>query len=49
MLGYASQHLRTDLFFVMKGENHIGPTGTGKDFVRAGLTFDAPANAEECG
>ena len=49
ILGYASQHLRTNLIFIMKGENHIGPTGTGEDLVRAGFTLDAPANAEKRG
>jgi hypothetical protein len=47
MLGYASQHLRTDLIFIMKGENHIGPTGTGKDLVRTGFAFDTPPDTEQ--
>jgi hypothetical protein len=49
VLGYASQHLGTDLIFIMKGEDHIRPTGTGEDPVRAGFTLDTPANAEKRG
>ena len=49
VLGHASQHLRTNLIFIMKGENHIGPTRSGKDFVRAGFALDRPANAQKRG
>lgn len=47
MLGEAGKHLRTDLIFIMKGEDDIRPTGTGEDLVRAGLTFDTPADAKK--
>jgi len=33
VLGDASQHLRANLIFIMKGEDHIRPTGTGEDLV----------------
>jgi hypothetical protein len=31
VFGYASQQLRANLIFIMKGEDHIRPTGTGED------------------
>jgi hypothetical protein len=49
VFGYASQHLRANLIFIMKGEDHIRPTGTGEDLVRAGFTFDTPADTQERG
>ena len=49
VLGHASQHLRANLIFIMKGEDHIRPTGTGEDLVRAGFTFDTPADSQERG
>ncbi len=49
VLGHTSQHLRPNLIFVMKRENHIGPTGSGKDLVRTGFTLDIPADPQKRG
>ena len=49
VLGHASQHPRANLILIMKGEDHIRPTGTGEDLVRAGFSFDTPADAQKCG
>jgi hypothetical protein len=49
VLGDASQHLWANLIFIVKGEDHIRPTGTGEDLVRAGFTFDTPADTQERG
>ena len=49
VLGHTSQHLRPNLIFIMKGENHIGPTRSGKDLVRTGFALDRPADAEKRG
>ena len=48
MLGNARQHLRSDLFMIMKCENIVRPTGPSKNTVRgAGLPFDCPTNAKQ--
>lgn len=44
----AGKHARTDLLSIVEREYKIGPAGTGKYTVRTGLSFDDPANAEEC-
>jgi hypothetical protein len=49
VLGHASQHLRPNLVFIVKRENYIGPTRSGKDFVRAGFALDIPAGTEKRG
>ena len=49
VLGHASQHLGADLILIVKGEDHIRPTGTGEDLVRAGFAFDTPADTQERG
>ncbi len=49
VFGHASQHLWANLIFIVKGKDHIGPTRTVEDLVRAGFTFDTPANTEERG
>jgi len=43
----ARQHLWSNFIFVMKGEDDIRPPWTGKNFVRAGFTFDRPTDAQE--
>jgi hypothetical protein len=48
MLGNPRQHLRSDLFTIMKCKNVIRPTGPSKNAVGgAGLPFDYPANAKQ--
>jgi hypothetical protein len=49
VLGHPSQHLRPYLIFIMKRENHIGPTRSGKDLVRTGFALDIPADTEKRG
>jgi len=49
VLGHASQHLRPNLIFIVKRENHIGPTRSGKDLVRTGFALDIPADTEKRG
>jgi hypothetical protein len=48
VLGDTGKHFRPDLFFIVKGEYHVGPIGTREGFVRARFTFDAPPNTEKC-
>jgi len=47
VFGDTSQHLWTNLIFIMKSKDYIRPTGTGEDLVRAGFPFDTPANAKK--
>jgi len=48
MFGYPGQHLRADLFAVMKCKDVIRPAGAGKHAMgSAVLPFDCPANAEQ--
>jgi hypothetical protein len=49
VLGHSSQHLRPNLISIMKRENHIGPTRSGKDLVRTGFALDIPADTEKRG
>lgn len=50
MLGNPRQHLRFDLFTIMKSEHVIRPAGSRKDTVTsASLAFDYPANAKKSG
>lgn len=50
MLGNPRQHLRSDLFTIMKSEHVIRPAGSRKDTVTsASLAFDYPANAKKSG
>ena len=42
------EHLRADLFAVMKCEDVVRPTRTGKDTMRSALlSFDCPADAQQ--
>ena len=43
------EHSRTDLFAVMEREDEIGPTGTRKGFVRAGLALENPSDSIKSG
>jgi len=48
MLGNPRQHLRSDLFAIMKCKNVIRPTGPSKNAVgSARLPFDYPTNAKQ--
>ena len=48
MLSNARQHLRSDLFMIMKCENVVRPAVPSKNAVRgAGLPFDYPTNAKQ--
>ena len=48
MLGNARQHLRSDLFMIMKCENVVRPVVPSKNAVRGtGLPFDYPTNAKQ--
>ena len=48
MFGYPGQHLRADLFSVMKCKNVVRPAGTGQDTMRSAvLPFGCPADAEQ--
>jgi len=48
MLGNASQHLRTDIFTIMKCENVVRPARAIKNAVRGtGLPFDRPTNSKQ--
>ena len=48
MLRNARQHLRSDLFVIMKCENVVRPAAPSKNAVGgAGLPFDCPTNAKQ--
>ena len=48
MFGDPGEHLRADLFSVMKCKDVVRPAGTGKDTMgSAVLPFDCPADAEQ--
>ena len=48
MFGYPGQHLRADLFSLMKCKDIIRPARTGKNAMgSAVLSFDCPADAEQ--
>jgi hypothetical protein len=48
MFGNPRQHLRSDLFTIMKCENVIRPIGTSKNAVgSARMPFDYPTNAKQ--
>jgi hypothetical protein len=48
MLGNTCQHLRPDLFTIMKWENIVRPSRASKNAVRStGLPFDRPTNSKQ--
>src|SRR5665647_1561822 len=47
VLGDPRQHPWADLIAIVKGEDEVGPAGTGKDAMRAGLALDRPANPKK--
>jgi len=50
MLGDTRQHLRPDLFTIVKSENVVRPAGASKNAVRGtGLPFDCPTNSKQSG
>ena len=48
MLGNTPQHLRPDLFTIMKCENVVRPARASKNAVRGtGMPFDGPTNSKQ--
>ena len=48
MFGNTRQHLRPDLFTIMKCENVVQPARASKNTVRGtGLPFDRPTNSKQ--
>ena len=43
------QHLRSNLFVVVEGEDEIGPAGSSERSMGAGLALETPANSDEGG
>jgi hypothetical protein len=44
VLGDAGEHAGADLLAIVEGENHIGPSGPGKNAVGASLPLHCPAD-----